>query len=66
MPGKIKAMCETIIEKRAAGNPAMEKITKTKLALKGINPDKFTSSSPDDPQIMDKLVQVAKELGVIL
>lgn len=66
MAGQIKAMCDQIIAKRSGGNPTMEKITKTKLALKGIHPDQFSASSPDDPQIIAKLTQVAKELGVNL
>lgn len=66
MPGKIKTICDKIIQDRAKGNPAMEKITKTKLALKGINPDKFTAASPDDEEIIKNLTQIAKELGVSL
>lgn len=66
MAGKIKAMCNTIIEKRAAGNGMIEKLTKTKLILKGVNPDQFTASSPDDQVIIAKLVQIAKDLGISL
>lgn len=66
MAGKIKMMCTKIIEKRAGGNPVVEKLTKTKLVLKGVNPDQFTANSPDDPVIIEKLVQIAKELGVTL
>jgi hypothetical protein len=64
MAGKIKAMCNKIIEKRANGSPVIEKLTKTKLVLKGINPDQFTASSPDDQLIIDKLLQIGKDLGV--
>lgn len=66
MAGKIKAMCNTIIEKRAAGNAVVEKLTKTKLVLKGVNPDSFTTSSPDDQVVINKLIQIAKDLGVTL
>lgn len=66
MAGKIKTMCNTIIQKRGNGNPVIEKITKTKLVMKGVNPDQFTASSPDDPLIIAKLVQIAKELGITL
>lgn len=66
MAGAIKAMCNTILEKRAGGNPTIEKITKTKLILKGVNPDQFTASSPDDQLIIAKLVQIAKDLGISL
>ncbi len=66
MAGKIKMMCNQIITKRAGGNPVIEKLTKTKLVLKGVNPDQFTASSPDDQLIITKLTQIAKELGVTL
>lgn len=66
MAGKIKVMCNTIIAKRAGGNSVIEKLTKTKLVLKGVNPDQFTASSPDDQVIIGKLVQIAKDLGVTL
>lgn len=66
MAGKIKVMCNTIIAKRANGSPVIEKLTKTKLVLKGVNPDQFTANSPDDPLIIGKLVQIAKELGITL
>ncbi|MDU2064506.1 MAG: hypothetical protein E6713_06645 [Sporomusaceae bacterium] len=66
MAGQIKSMCDKIIAQRASGNPTMEKITKTKLVLKGINPDQYTVNSPDDPAVLAKLTQVAKELGVTL
>lgn len=66
MAGKIKAMCNTIIEKRAGGNAMIEKLTKTKLILKGVNPDQFTASSPDDQLVIAKLAQIAKDLGIAL
>jgi hypothetical protein len=64
MAGKIKQMLDKIIEKRSNGNAALVKVTKTKLVIKGINPDNFTAQSPDDPQIMLKVRQVASELGI--
>ena len=66
MAGKIKQMIDQIIAKRANGNAAIEKVTKTKLVLKGVNPDNFTAASEDDPAIIAKVKQVAGELGVTL
>lgn len=66
MAGKIKSICDTIIQKRSAGSPVIEKLTKTKLVIKGVNPDNYTASSPDDPEVINKLSQIAKELGVTL
>ena len=66
MPGQIKAMIDKIISERAKGNATLINTTKTKLLLKGINPDKFGSGSPDDPVILGKLQTLARELNVIL
>lgn len=66
MAGKIKQMIDQIIAKRANGNAAIEKVTKTKLVLKGVNPDNFNASSADDPAIIAKVRQIATELGVDL
>lgn len=66
MMGQIRRMLDTIIEKRAKGNPTIAMTTKTKLILKGFNPDKFDHNSPDDPEILAKVRQVATELGVTL
>ena len=59
-------MIDAIIEDRAHGNPTLVLTTKTKLILKGFNPDKFTATSPDDPQVMEKLRTLAREMGVTL
>lgn len=63
MPGKVKRMIDSIIEQRSRGDPVLLKTTKTKLMLKGINPDKFTLKSEDDPKILEKLNKLMKELG---
>lgn len=59
-------MIDSIIEQRAQGVPALVSTTRTKLILKGINPDKFTASSDDDPVVMEKLRALAQELGLSL
>ncbi len=40
--------------------------TKTKLILKGFDPDRFSANSPDDPVVMAQVRAVATELGVLL
>ncbi len=62
MAGKIKQMIDTIIAQRAKDNPMLAGFIKTKLMLKGIDPNKFTPQSDDDPAILAKLDVVAKEL----
>ena len=64
MAGQIKKMIDEIIKKRANGDSVLIKTTTTKLVLKGINPDKFNSSSEDDPVIMEKLKSLAKDLNI--
>ena len=62
MAGKIKQMIDTIITERSKGNTMLVGIIKTKLMLKGIDPSKFTATSPDDPAVIAKLEAVVKEL----
>lgn len=66
MPGQIKAMIDKIITERAHGNPTLANTTRTKLLLKGIDPEKFGAGSADDPVIVEKLRKLAQELSVAL
>ncbi|WP_347707962.1 FIST N-terminal domain-containing protein [Clostridium sp. C2-6-12] len=62
--GQIKRIIDNIIEERANGNPAIKEMTIAKLILKGINPNKFDEDSPDDVIIIEKLLNIAKQLNV--
>jgi hypothetical protein len=62
MAGKIKQMIDSIISQRAKQNPMLAGVIKTKLMLKGIDPNKFTAQSDDDPAIIAKLEAVVKEI----
>ena len=64
MAGKIKSLIDQIIEKRAKGNPLLADMTKTKMIMKGIDPSQFSSASPDDPSIIEKLSNLARELKI--
>jgi len=66
MAGRIKYMIDTIIEKRSNGNPTIVNTTRVKLRLKGISPDNYTWTSEDDPVVIEKLNNLAKELGIVL
>ncbi len=55
MAGKIRQMIDLIIHQRAKNNPMLERVIKTKLMLKGVNPKKYDMESPDDPAILLKL-----------
>lgn len=65
MAGRIRLMLDHIIEKRSGGDPTLALTTKTKLILKGLNPDRYSASSPDDPIIVEKVKGVAREMGLI-
>lgn len=62
MAGKIRQMIDSIINQRAKDNPMLERVIKTKLILKGINPAKFTFQSDDDPVVIGKLEKMMQEL----
>jgi len=64
MPGQIKHMIDTIVTKRSNGNPTVALTTRTKLILKGINPDRFGADSADDAAVIAKLNVIAADLGV--
>jgi hypothetical protein len=66
MAGKIHHMIEEIVNKRAKGNATLMITTKTKLMLKGINPEAFDESTPDDPAVIEKLAGIAHDLGVVV
>jgi len=66
MAGKIKRMIDTIIEKRSNGNEILKNTTRTKLIIKGYNPDRWTPQSEDDPAKISELKQIARDMGVEL
>jgi len=66
MAGQIRSMIDTIIEKRSRGSAIIAMTTKTKFILKGVDPDRFGRSSPDDPAVIAKIKAIAGEMGVRL
>ena len=66
MTGKIKDLLEYIIAQRANGNATIAATTKAKIFLKGINIDRYTEISEDDPVVMEKVRQIAVEFGLHL
>lgn len=63
MAGQIKRMLDSIVAQRSKGNPTLVSVIKTKLILKGLNPDKYSGASLDDPAVIDKVKAMAAELG---
>jgi len=66
LAGQIQRMIQTIITQKAKGNTIIASSIQTKMYLKGIAVDKFTAASPDDPAIMQKVREIAKEFGVVV
>ncbi|ADN35678.1 conserved hypothetical protein [Methanolacinia petrolearia DSM 11571] len=66
MSGKIIQMIDKLIELKSGGNPTVATTTRTKLILKGINPQKYDSHSDDDPEVIAKIRSVATEMGIKL
>ncbi len=66
MAGRIKNVLDQILRQKANGHPTILLATKTKLILKGLNPDKFSATSPDDAALLAKAVETAREMGVQL
>jgi hypothetical protein len=66
MAGQIKAMLDRIIVERAKGDSVLVPLTRAKLILKGFDPDRFGPNTPDDPAVIARIRQIARELGVSL
>lgn len=64
MAGKVCRLLDAIIATRSGGNPTIAAATKTKLILKGLNPDKFSADMPDDPAILRQVEGLARQVGV--
>ena len=62
MAGKIKRMIERILAERSKGDELLARVITTKLILKGIDPNKFSDKSDDDPQIIEKLGKMMRNL----
>jgi hypothetical protein len=66
MAGQIKQMIDAIIQARSKGNSTIATTTKTKIVLKGVNPDAYNAGSMDDPKVIAKVRDIAQELGIVL
>jgi len=64
MAGKIKQQLDSLISEVSRGNPVLVNTTRTKLILRGIDPNKFSNDSPDDPVILEKIKNIAEAFGV--
>ena len=61
--GNIKKVIEAIIVRKAKGDPLIIINIRKKLVFKGINPAKYTYETIDDPVVLRKLMELARDLG---
>lgn len=64
MAGQIYNMIQKIVKDKSKGNQVIASSVKTKIILKGIAIDKYTPTSPDDPAVIKKLLEISKEFGL--
>ena len=61
--GNIKKVIEAIIVRKGKGDPLIVINIRKKLVFKGINPAKYTCETIDDPVVLRKLMELARDLG---
>ena len=61
--GNIKKVIEAILVRKGKGDPLLIINIRKKLVFKGINPAKYTYETIDDPAVLKKLFELAKDLG---
>lgn len=66
MAGQVHVLIDKLIALRSRGNQTIANATKVKLMLKGIKPEAWTSSSPDDPAVIARVHEMARAMGVSL
>jgi hypothetical protein len=64
--GRTRLIIDSIITQRSGGDPKVAKVIKTKLMLKGVNADAYSLDTPDDPNLVRKLTELAMKLGVAI
>ncbi len=66
MAGKIKRHLNEIISSVSNNNVILQNTTRTKLILKGLDPNNFNDNSEDDPVVLAKVLAFAKDFNVKL
>ena len=64
MQGQTRRLLDAIIAQRSQGNETIALAMKTKLILKGLNPDRFTATTDDDPVVLSRVQEIARTLNV--
>lgn len=64
--GKAKSIIDRIVTEHSKGNASIAQDVRAKLTLKGINVDWYTESTPDDPDVIKRLEEIANSYDIIL
>ena len=64
--GQVRMILDCIITQRSGGDPSVAHALRTKLVLKGIDPDRYSYDAPDDPQILERVKDLAHAYGVAI
>jgi hypothetical protein len=64
--GKAKRLIDELIEKKAQGNKLQISNIKMKLMFKGVMPDEITHETVDTEDIINRIVEVAKDFNIQL
>lgn len=62
--GRTKRVLDRILQPRTAGAPRQIMALRTKLLLRGIDPDAYTAQTPDDPAVLRQVEAIAARLGL--
>ena len=60
--GQCKQLIDEIIDLRTDGQPQLAGFVRATLIVKGILPDKYSDTTPDDPEMVAKLKAMASRL----
>lgn len=62
--GRTKAALDRILRFHSTGAPHRALALRTKLLLRGIDPDAYTAQTPDDPAVLCQVEEIANRLGL--
>ena len=63
MSGTTRLLIDKLIDMRTKGDRSLVAPIKIKLIMKGIDPDMFDESTPDNPAVIQRVKSIAKEMG---
>jgi hypothetical protein len=63
--GRIRQMLDRILQPPAPGGSHRVMALRTKLLLRGIDPEAFTHQTPDDPDLLRQVEEIADRLGIV-